>query len=102
MIDLTKITTPFALLDEVYGPGTQDALKAHGGLYQVLDFEGWRDVEIPSWSGRYTYRVKPQPESLWVVFDGDGTFSAFRYKEDAEFYVSGENWKIGHYKEVTE
>lgn len=57
MTDLTKITTPFGLLDEE----TQAALKAHGGPFEILNHRGvWRKVD-PSWSQYSTYRVKPTP-----------------------------------------
>jgi hypothetical protein len=57
--DLTKITTPFSLLDTA----TQEALKAHGGPYQYVNYKGkWREIEDgPSWAPDATYRVKPQP-----------------------------------------
>lgn len=65
MTDLTKITTPFGLLDDAYGPGTQDALKAHGGPYEF-----WRGKDNtwytpfgagPLWFSADIYRVKPTP-----------------------------------------
>jgi hypothetical protein len=62
MTDLTAITTPFGLLDEVYGPGTQEALKAHGGPWEYYDDGAkWEDCQIPMWVDRTTYRVKPAP-----------------------------------------
>lgn len=57
MTDLTKITTPFGLLD----PETQEALKAHGGPYECWDGGKWLGWVYPSWLGDNTYRVKPQP-----------------------------------------
>ena len=61
MTDLTKLTAPFGLLDEVYGEGTQEALKAHGGPYECYCTEGYW-LEVPSsWELSTTYRVKPQP-----------------------------------------
>lgn len=61
MTDLTNLTTPFGLLDEVYGPGTKEAFKAHGGPYQWLGDEGWAENARPAWFFGTTYRVKPQP-----------------------------------------
>lgn len=62
--DLTKITTPFGLLDEQ----TQEALRAHGGPYEW--WQGiWEDIE-PMWGKAITYRVKPQPpkpREWWIV-----------------------------------
>jgi len=54
--DLTKLTTPFGLLDEA----TQTALREHGGPYEIFFVDGWRDTE-PLWTVLNTYRVKPQP-----------------------------------------
>jgi hypothetical protein len=57
MIDLTKITTPFGLLDDE----TQAAMQAHGGPYEVFCGDGWAEDPYPSWFGGHTYRVKPTP-----------------------------------------
>jgi hypothetical protein len=66
MIDLTRITTPFGLLDEE----TQAALKAHGGPYEIWVGE-WQDWSDPEWQGSsYAFRVKPQPpkpREWWIV-----------------------------------
>jgi hypothetical protein len=57
-VDLTKITTPFGLLDTE----TQEALKAHGGPYESYDLSWvWRAVGEPSWQKHLAYRVKPAP-----------------------------------------
>lgn len=57
MIDLTKITTPFGLLDAE----TQEALKAHGGPYDVWGIRGWSPPPWPSFAGLSVYRVRPAP-----------------------------------------
>lgn len=58
MTDLTTITSAFGLLDAE----TQEALRAHGGPYQVFTYEGmWDDTLEPYWQKQVTYRVKPQP-----------------------------------------
>ena len=60
MIDLTKITAPFGLLDAE----TQEALKAHGGPYQFAAWENdwdWRDADLAIWNRANVYRVKPAP-----------------------------------------
>lgn len=72
MTDLTKITTPFGLLDEE----TQDALMAHGGPYEYWASIGkWSDVRLnPAWGVATTYRVKPQPpkpREWWINYDND-------------------------------
>lgn len=63
--DLTKITTPFGLLDAE----TQEALRAHGGPYERFIGSGeWRE-EYAQWISTHTYRVKPQPpkpREWWV------------------------------------
>jgi hypothetical protein len=53
-VDLTKITAPFGLLPKE----TQDALKAHGGPYEIWRENGW-DEWLPLWTVTATYRVKP-------------------------------------------
>lgn len=56
-VDLTAITTPFGLLD----PATQEALRAHGGPYEVLCGDGWCIVNKPRWLSWIAYRIKPAP-----------------------------------------
>lgn len=68
MIDLTRITTPFGLLD----PETQEALKAHGGPYEFWNFYGrWQSTErCALWQATTVYRVKaapPKPREWWAV-----------------------------------
>ena len=90
MTDLTKITTPFGLLDEA----TQNALLAHGGPYEVWS-HGARWVETavpPKAADAFVWRVKPQPpkpREFWVHIedsivlpyepDMDGSFKADGY-----------------------
>jgi hypothetical protein len=58
MTDLTKITTPFGLLD----PETREALKAHGGPYEYYSLQGWFPASFAiSLSPHLVFRVKPQP-----------------------------------------
>ena len=65
MTDLTAITTPFGLLDRE----TQEALKAHGGPYELWRGSLWGDVEphddFDSW---YAYRVKPAPPMPRTIY----------------------------------
>jgi hypothetical protein len=56
-MDLTKITTPFGLLDKE----TQERLKAHGGPYEMVQIDGWQFWDYPTWTPYMTYRVKPKP-----------------------------------------
>lgn len=60
--DLTTLTVPVGLLDEVYGPGTKSALIAHGGLYIALTDEGWEDQpEYDDAYSHWVWRIKPTP-----------------------------------------
>ena len=81
MIDLTKIATPFGLLDAE----TQEALRAHGGPYEVYRSLGWGDVLQPSFDAIYAYRVKParpKPRECWSygahIRDTEAEAIAFR------------------------
>jgi hypothetical protein len=88
MIDLTKIKTPFGLLE----PETQEALKAHGGPYEVYCHGEWLENNYPTFRLAVVYRVKPQPLTKpsidwshvapkwrWLARDADD--DAFLYKE---------------------
>lgn len=101
-IDLTKIETPFMLLDAE----TQAALKAHGGPYQLLTDEGWTDWEDPAWVNSSTYRVKPappKPREWWCVgkhmHDSEAGAIAFRDECRAK-YVESDFGPIIHVIEV--
>jgi hypothetical protein len=65
--DLTAIKTPFGLLDRE----TQEALKAHGGPYELYVMPGhWEKWPDPAWAFDRTYRVKPappKPRDVWVI-----------------------------------
>ena len=55
--------TAFGLMDEVYGPGTAQALRDSGGPWDIYSSpEGWTVCD-PSWGRMYAYRLKPQPRS---------------------------------------
>lgn len=57
-MDLTAIKTPFGLLDDA----TREALKAHGGPWEIWSGAVWDEPSYPGrFDGWYTYRVKPQP-----------------------------------------
>lgn len=72
-VDLTKITTPFGLLDDA----TREALIAHGGPYEHYGSEGWLNTTHKHgvWCPWHVFRVKPQPEEealeidAWVSHD---------------------------------
>jgi len=66
MTDLTKITTPFGLLDAE----TQEALRHHrnsGGELEVYN-NGWREIVGADFyfGSLVTYRAKPKPLEFWV------------------------------------
>ena len=66
-MDLTAITTPFGLLDDA----TREALKSHGGPYEIWSRNGWIDV-WPEFDRTCAYRVKPQPpkpREWWIKGD---------------------------------
>jgi len=71
MTDLTAITTPYGLLD----PETQEALKAHGGPWEVFSAFGWGfwgGAPIYGWPVDRAIRVKPahpQPRTLYLCED---------------------------------
>lgn len=89
-MDLTKITTPFGLLDEE----TQDALKAWPHGVECFDYSGWEAVHWPTWAGQLTYRALPvPPREFWVNKDGNSVISS------PPVYMP-ENWI--HVREVTD
>jgi len=69
MTDLTAITTPFGLLDRE----TQEALKAHGGPWEMYVGDAWADNDEPIWHKATVYRVKPAPPKPreWYVSGGN-------------------------------
>ena len=100
MTDLTKLTTPYGLLDDA----TREALKAHGGPYEMYDERGWRDISNPRFAGGNTYRVKPsppKPREWWVnVYPDRMGDTAYRSPEDADKHTHGRSHII-HVREVT-
>jgi hypothetical protein len=74
-MDLTKITTPFGLLDEA----TQKALRECGGPWQCVSDFGWTELPHASFLPRLTYRQKPQPpkpREITLFEYEDGTASS--------------------------
>ena len=77
MVDLTKITTPYGLLDEA----TQKALRDHDGPWEYYHYpESWVNTDNPMWQGGTVYRVKPQPPKPreWWVHPTKGWSISFR------------------------
>ena len=66
MTYLTALTTPFGLLDRK----TQEALKAHGGPLQILNYHGvWETIPLGlHWQANSTYRVKPAPPKPRTIY----------------------------------
>lgn len=81
-IDLTKIATPFGLLDAK----TQEALKAHGGPWEsYATGKKWAVCPTPAWVDSSVYRVKsapPKPRECWSygahIRDTEAEAIAFR------------------------
>lgn len=101
MTDLTKITTPFGLLD----PETQEALKAHGGWIEYYTPNGWVLSTNPLWLPATTYRVKPEPpkpREFWVnVYPGDWHYT-YDSREAADRVACTHRIACMHVREVLE
>lgn len=71
LVDLTTIATPLGLLDEVYGTGTQDALRAHGGPYEMFSRDGWSNAggAHNRWRSDVVFRVKAVPKLENITVD---------------------------------
>jgi len=90
MIDLTKITTPFGLLDAE----TQQALRDYKGQMEYYPTYGdWLHVQVVNWHNNSTYRAKPAPVTkphipwdfidkkwLWAARDASGDLYVFPAK----------------------
>jgi hypothetical protein len=73
-VDLTKITTPFGLLDE----DTQQRLQSWPHGWEAFKSDGWVTTQ-PKWAPSVTYRAKPAPERkcVWInVYEGNAARSA--------------------------
>ena len=81
-IDLTKITTPFGLLDET----VQEQLRLHGGPYEYFGTSGnWESLHsLFEWLPNFVYRVKPEPKvetcTLAVFIDRQGFIQSSHLK----------------------
>jgi len=83
MTDLTKITTPFGLLDVK----TQQALRDHlaaGGEVEVFN-NGWREIVGADFyfGSPVTYRAKPKPLEFWLNEYSDGRY-VYLTKQEAD------------------
>ena len=108
MTDLTKITTPFGLLDAE----TQDAMMAHGGPYEVYAESGWGGCVylISAYGPTETLRVKPsppKPREAWSygahLHETREKAEAFRTAIDTDYPGKGYgDGPITHWREVME
>lgn len=97
MTDLTAITTPFGLLDRE----TQEALKEHGGPYEVFTNFGWGfwGGARLEWHDDRAIRVKPappKPREWWLLLRANGEAKAYTGKITA----CGCHDQIIHVREV--
>ena len=91
MLDLTKITTAFGLLDEE----TKMALRAHfdyGGVIEMVGVDGWTPVPLPAFTSDSTYRAKPKPRVIKARYGVSRSYSSLGLPaiSDANF---GANWR---------
>jgi hypothetical protein len=103
MTDLTKITTPFGLLDEA----TKKALRAAGEPYQRYIWEQWEDCgRSPTFYPDMTYRLKPQPpkpREFWLNLYGKCKVgSYYSTKEDADYFATPDRVACIQVREVLE
>lgn len=106
MTDLTQIKVPFGLLDSE----TQEALKAHGGPYEVFSHFGWGfwgGEPIYGWPGDRAIRVKPttpQPRTLYLCEFRDGERSFHKTAIDATkaALAYGHGATVSEWREVLE
>lgn len=102
-MDLTKITTPFGLLDKE----TQDALKAwpHGiEIYCGVNHAAWEPAQFNElWRVCRTYRArKSPPREFWHLLDLNGeVYDTFTCLKDAkEEHQQHARFTLVHYREV--
>lgn len=109
MTDLTKITTPYGLLDEA----TRKALRDHGGPYEIFIRGGWNKLSKAFFdSPENVYRVKaapPKPREVWFnEYDGPGfssiwkTYGPYYSREDADHGAMGGRVRVLRFVEVIE
>ena len=98
MQDLTKITTPFGLLDEE----TRKALREYEGDVELYLSDGWLAKSMPTWFSHFVYRAKPQPpkpREWWLNVYGNGCH-AHRTQEQADYLAATNRLACVHVREV--
>lgn len=68
-MDLTKITTPFGLLDAE----TQTELRHAPGIIEYYRGPNWTATGSPAWDAATVYRVRaqpPKPREWWIACTG--------------------------------
>jgi hypothetical protein len=99
MQDLTKITTPFGLLDEE----TRKALRGNNGPFEWFDCDGnWNEKMSPTWQKTVVYRAKPPPQKpreFWIVGEGEA-WDSYEEARASTKYMSDK--AIIHVREVME
>ncbi len=104
MTDLTKITTPFGLLDEAI----QKELRECGGPWEFMEEDGeWLTLEDPSWYRGKVYRQKPpppKPREWWAAFVGDMNYGMWPCEDLAHNAMRDVSsiYKLVHVREVIE
>lgn len=98
MMDLTKITTPFGLLDDE----TCQRLRNSGGPYQAFMGDVWIDGDFAGFNPKLTYRVKPQPREFWVNVHPDFDPVVHRTEKEALQSRLGTSSRTIHVREVIE
>ena len=98
MTDLTKITTPFALLDDE----TREALKAHGGPYEYWGFSAaeWLISKRPRWATGIIYRVAPGTKDSINWDHVSGKFICMARDANGWAYVYTAKPKTAHYSVI--
>lgn len=67
--DTPDLSNPHGTVFGLLSPETQEAMKAHGGPWEMFTGRMWSLVSDPSWDGELAYRVKPGPKLEAVMHD---------------------------------
>lgn len=98
-MDLTKITTPYGLLDEA----TQKALRECGGPWEYYSSAEWLEMQEADFTPvHWVFRQKPQPPKPreWWIVDGFNFDTRVEAIEWTTRYYDGQ--PVIHVREVVE